>query len=119
MLRRRSRTPEITFAHYRVFTFGSDEELIRFFGSIEHADREWNRMKTAFLAGWNLWGMPEAWWRFEAGIPEELRVGPPMILSDDDAAALHELDQARRGFLTSRGIDPTPPIGRPFGARSR
>ena len=114
MRRRRSNRHVITFAHYRVFTFGNDEELVRSFGSIERAEAEWNRVRSAFLRAWNLWGMPEAWWRFEPGVPDELRVGPALIITEADADELGKLDRARRRYLTSRGIDPTPPIGRPF-----
>jgi hypothetical protein len=114
MWRRRSNKPVITFGHYRVFTFGNDEELIRSFGSIEEAEVEWARLRSTFMEAWNLWGMPEAWWRFEPGVPDELRVGPAMILTAADADELRELDRARRRYLTTKGIDPMPPIGRPF-----
>lgn len=116
MARRRSEKPVITFLHYQLFTFGSDEELIRTFGSLGRAEAEWKRVRDAFLRRWNLWGMPEAWWRFEPDIPGELRRGPALLLTDADAAALTELDAARRRYLVDRGIDPTPPIGRPFAA---
>ena len=142
MGKRRSKEPVITFGHYRVFTFGSDEELIRSFGSIEDAEKEWTRVRSTFLKAWNLWGMPEAWWRFEPGVPDELRVGPSA--ASPGAASMHdsldgphrgrarggpstsvqgapprsrELDRARRTYLAMVGIDPTPPVGRPFLAR--
>ena len=114
MRRRRSNKPVITFALFRVFTFGSDEELVRSFGSIERAEAEWNNVRSTFLEAWNLWGMPEAWWRFEPDVPDELRVGPALILTAADADELRKLDRGRRRYLTSRGIDPTPPIRRPF-----
>ncbi len=91
--------------------------MIGSFGSLEQAEAQWARVKERFMKRWNLWGMPQAWWRFEPGIPEELRCGPALILTDADADTVRELDEARRRYLRSIGIDPTPEIGRPFASR--
>jgi hypothetical protein len=106
-MRRRKRV--ITFDHFRVFTFGSDEELVAIFGSLEEAERVWQSIRDDFLERWDLWGRPEAWWRFEPGIPEELRSGPPAIITEADAAEWRSIEQARRRYLLSIGADPTPP----------
>ena len=99
---------EITFVEFKVFAFGSDEELVGTYGSIEEAERAWGRVRSEFLDRWNLWGMPQAWWRFEPGIPDDLRSGPALILTDADADEWRAIDMSRRRFLVSRGIDPTP-----------
>lgn len=115
MPRRSEYGSEATALHYQVFAFGSDEELIAVFGSLDAAAAAWHRIQDRFLERWNLWGMPQAWWRFESSVPEELRLGPALVLDEADAEAWRTLDLARRRFLAARGVDPTPPIGRPFG----
>lgn len=97
---------KINFAHFRAFTFGSDEEMIATFGSMDVAEREWLALRDDFLDRWNMWGMPQAWWRFEPGVPEELRTGPPVIFDERDAAEWDRIDAARREYLRSIGIDP-------------
>jgi hypothetical protein len=108
--------PEITFHHFQVFTFGSDEEYVAVFGSVDNAERVWSTVRDEFLDRWNLWGMPEAWWRFEPEIPAELRSGPSMILSNADATKWNTIERARRQYLLTIGIDPTPPPRRAFGS---
>ncbi len=103
---KRSKTPSISFELFRLFTFGGDEELVAAFGSLRRAGEVWESVRDEFLARWNLWGMPEAWWRFEAGIPDALRRGPDAIITADDAATWQRLDHDRRAYLVSRGIDP-------------
>ena len=125
---RRRRQPDITFRDFRLFTFGSDEELIAAYGSLDNAEQNWRSIRDEFLWRWHLWGMPEAWWRFEPGIPEELRSGPPAILSNADAVKWEMIEQGRRQYLRSIGIDPTsshrgnaasgPDGGRPDSRRS-
>lgn len=110
-MRRSGRRIEIPFEYFRVFTFGSDVELIAKFGSLERAERVWGAVKGEFLSRWDLWGMPEAWWRFEPGIPDALRRGPHAILTAADATAWDELEDARRAYLSRVGIRPTPPRG--------
>ena len=105
----------ITFVQFRMFCFGSDEELIANWGSLEEAEREWNLVKETFLERWNMWGMPQAWWRFEPDVPEDLRTGPSMILSNADAEEWRRIDMARRRYLVSLGIDPTPDLSGGFG----
>ncbi len=105
----RRREPGITFEHFRLFTFGSDEELVAAFGSIETAEGVWNSIRDEFLLRWNMWGMPEAWWRFEPGIPAELRSGPAAIFNNADAAKWRSIERARRRYLLSIGIDPISP----------
>jgi hypothetical protein len=105
---RRTRQADIPFEYFRAFTFGSDVELVAVFGSLPRAERAWLAVKDEFLRRWDLWGMPEAWWRFEPGVPEELRRGPHAIITDADAAAWHRLESARRRYLSSIGISPTP-----------
>ena len=36
-----AREPDISFDHFQAFTFGSDEELIAVFGSLETARTVW------------------------------------------------------------------------------
>ncbi len=117
MRRRKDEQPEIEFFHFRIFAFGSDEELVGAFGSLDQAHAEWQRVRDAFLERWNLWGMPQAWWRFEPDVPDDLRRGPALILSVDDADAWRDLEQRRRRYLVSQSIDPAPDrTPRPFGA---
>lgn len=99
---------EITFLQFRTFCFGSDEELAATYGSLEAARRQWEQVREEFLERWNLWGMPQAWWRFEPDVPDELRNGPALILTNADAEEWRRLDAARRRYLVSVGIDPTP-----------
>lgn len=106
--------PQITFVDFKVLTFGSDAELSATYGSLEEAERRWDQLREEFLDRWTLWGRPQAWWRFEPDIPSELRNGPALILTDADADEIRDLDMARRRYLLSRGIDPTPPQSRPF-----
>ena len=106
-MRRQNR--DIPFAHFRVFTFGSDEDLVAVFGSLDRAENAWLSIRDEFLERWDLWGMPEAWWRFEPGIPGELRTGPPAIITNDDATEWDRIEQARRRYLLSIGIDPARP----------
>jgi hypothetical protein len=105
---RRKQQPEITFEYFRVFTFGSDVELVAMFGSLARAELVWAAVREEFLRRWDLWGMPEAWWRFEPGVPDELRRGPHAIITDADAAVWDRLEKSRRHYLTSIGISPTP-----------
>ena len=106
---RRKRQLEIPFEYFKVFTFGSDVELVAMFGSLASAERVWRAVKDEFLRRWDLWGMPEAWWRFEPDVPGELRRGPHAIITEADAAAWDRLEIARRSYLSSIGISPTPP----------
>ncbi len=105
---RRTRQAEIPFEYFRVFTFGSDVELVAMFGSLARAERVWAAVKDEFLERWDLWGMPEAWWRFEPDVPDELRSGPHAIITDADAAAWERLEDSRRRYLSGIGISPTP-----------
>lgn len=114
----RRREPEITFQHFQVFTFGSDEEYVAVFGSVDNAARVWNSVRDEFLDRWNLWGMPEAWWRFEPEVPAELRRGPSVILSNADATKWKNLEHSRRQYLLGIGIDPTPPLRGAFGSNA-
>lgn len=107
-MRRRRRRVEIPFEYFRVFTFGSDVELVAMFGSLTRAERVWRAVEDEFLRRWDLWGMPEAWWRFEPDVPDALRRGPHAIITDADAAAWERLETARRSYLASLGISPTP-----------
>ncbi len=109
--------PEIAFVQFRVFSFGSDEELIASFGSLEEAGEEWVLVRDTFLERWKLWGMPQAWWRFEPGIPDNLRTGPALILTEADADEWRSIDMERRRYLVSLGLDPTPDRSEPFGDR--
>lgn len=102
----------IPFELFQAFTFGSDEELVITFGSLEAAEKAWNDVSEEFFAHWDLWGMPEAWWRFEPGVPNELRRGPSLILTEADARTWERLEGARREYLSSLGIDPTSPSRR-------
>ena len=97
---------EISFSEFQVFTFGSEVELIRAFGSLEAAEQAWNRVREEFLRRWDLWGRPAAWWHFEPGIPQELRSGPHAIITNEDAETWDRLERARRRHLVSLGIDP-------------
>ena len=114
MRRHENPEPEISFLQFRVFSFGSDEEFITAFGSLAEAEEEWNMIRAEFLDRWNLWGMPQAWWRFEPDVPEELRTGPALILTESDADEWRSIDMARRRFLVSIGVDPTPDRSGPF-----
>jgi hypothetical protein len=112
-MRRRRRL--IDFHDFRALGFGSAEELIAAYGSLDRAQRVWRAVRAEFLQRWDLWGMPETWWRFEPGIPEELRSGPAMILSRRDADEWTRIESARREYLVSIGIDPMPPRRRITG----
>ncbi len=115
-MRRRRRTRAIPFDHFRVFTFGSAEELRAKFGSLESAAREWRAVRDEFLECWDLWGRPEAWWRFEPRVPDDLRAGPAAIITTADAAEWERIEADRRRYLASIGVDPTPARGHaPFG----
>lgn len=103
---RRSRTRGISFDQFRLFAFGSDEELVAAFGSLKQAGDAWLSVREQFLERWHLWGMPEAWWRFEREIPDELRCGPHAIITAEDAAQWRRIDTGRRAYLSSLGVDP-------------
>ena len=105
--RKHTEDDQLDFDLFQLFAFGSDEELLAGFGSLERAEEAWLEARDDFLARWKLWGMPQAWWRFEPDIPDELRRGPHAILVDDHADEWRRLEQARRRYLVSRGIDPT------------
>jgi hypothetical protein len=105
---RRTARAEIPFEYFRLFTFGSDAELVARFGSLATAESVWRSVKDEFLERWDLWGMPEAWWRFEPDIPQALRQGPHAIITEADAARWDALEAARRAYLASIGIRPTP-----------
>lgn len=113
---RRRQPHEIPFAHFRLFTFGSADELRAGFGSLDSAARAWSAVRDDFLARWDLWGRPEAWWRFEPGVPDDLRSGPPAILTRADAVEWATIEARRRAYLASIGVDPVPARrGAPFG----
>ena len=117
MRRRKGRRDTISFGDFKLFAFGGDAELVAGFGFLEAAESRWHAVREEFLERWDLWGMPAAWWRFEPGIPEDLRRGPDAILTDADADAWRRIEQSRRLYLVSIGIDPTPPRRcAPFGA---
>ena len=105
---RRRRADPIQFRYFQLFTFGSDEELLSAFGSLEAARRAWIAVRDEFLERWDLWGRPQAWWRFEPGVPDELRTGPHAILTDADAETWEHIEMGRRRYLVSLGIDPAP-----------
>lgn len=109
-MRRKPKHQTLPFQYFHLFTFGSRQELAAAFGSIEAAERAWRSVRTEFLERWQLWGRPAAWWHFEPGVPDELRAGPHAILTDADAAEWHRLEQGRRRYLLSIGIDPAPPL---------
>ncbi len=91
--------------------------MVATFGSLADAEAEWFRLRDPFLERWNLWGRPQAWWRFEPDIPEGLRNGPALILTEADGDEWRAIEQARRRYLVSLGIDPAPDLdGRPFGS---
>jgi len=116
-MKRRNKSNPIRFDHFRLFTFGSREELVRAFGSMDRAREVWLSMKDEFLERWDLWGMPDAWWHFEPGVPEDIRSGPHAIITESDALEWERIEMARRRYLVTLGIDPTPPRGdRPFGS---
>lgn len=116
MRRRRKQTTEIPFFHFKVFTFGSEEEFVGTFGSLERAKAEWDAVRDEFLERWDLWGMPSAWWMFEPDVPADLRRGPHAILTEDDADEWTRIEMARRRYLVSIGIDPARPRRHaPFG----
>lgn len=117
-MRRRKKATDIPFHHFKVFTFGSEEEFLATFGSLEKAEAEWRAVRDEFLDRWDLWGMPSAWWMFEPGVPDDLRRGPHAIISEADAEAWDRLEMARRRYLVSKGIDPARPRRhRAFGGR--
>ncbi len=106
----------IPFEQFRVFTFGSDAELRARFGTLDAAARAWRAARDEFLRRWDLWGRPEAWWRFEPGVPDDLRSGPPAIITAADADEWARIEAGRRRYLASIGVDPVPPRrGTPFG----
>ena len=102
---RRKKEPEISFPRFQVFAFGSEVELLEVFGSLERAEAEWRAVRDRFLEGWNLWGMPAAWWRFEPGVPDDIRSGPHAIITVRDMAEWERIEAARRRFLAERGLD--------------
>lgn len=105
-MRRRRRRSAIPFGYFRLFAFGSDEELVAAFGSLDEAERVWRSVRVEFLARWRLWGMPEAWWRFEPEVPEGLRRGPHAIITESDANEWDAIGRAREQHLRSLGLDP-------------
>jgi hypothetical protein len=106
---RRRRPRAIPFEYFRLFTFGSDQELMAAFGSLDEAERVWRSMHDEFLARWRLWGMPEAWWRFEPAVPDDLRRGPHAIITEGDARRWDAIERGRKRYLQSLGIDPRRP----------
>ena len=98
----------IPFDRFKALAFGSDEELAATFGSLEAAEQAWRDVRDEFLERWDLWGMPQAWWRFEPDVPDELRSGPGVILRDTDAEAWARIEMGRRRHLLALGIDPAP-----------
>lgn len=107
-MRWRKRRRGLSFGHFHVFTTGSDEELVAAFGSLERAERVWRSVREEVLERWDRWGMPAAWWRFEPGIPDDIRSGPHAIITAADAAEWERIESARRRYLANIGIDPTP-----------
>lgn len=87
-----------TVLPFKVFTFGSEEEFLGTFGSLERAKAEWDAVRDEFLERWNLWGMPSAWWMFEPDVPADLRRGPHAILTEDDADEWTRIEMARRRY---------------------
>lgn len=108
MRRSRRQQREVPFGHFRVFAFGSDEEMVASFGSLLEAERAWTAARDEFLERWDLWGRPAAWWRFEPGVPDDIRSGPHAIITDADADEWARIEQVRRRYLLSVGIDPAP-----------
>lgn len=108
-MRQRKQATEIPFLHFKVFTFGSEEEFLATFGSLERAEAEWRAVRDEFLNRWDLWGMPSAWWMFEPGVPDDLRHGPHAIITEADAEAWDRLEMARRRYLVNQGVDPARP----------
>ncbi len=104
----RQSSSDISFREFQAFTFGSVAELTAVFGSIDTARSRWQQVRSDFMEHWDLWGRPEAWWLFEPGIPDELRSGPPAVITYADAERWNRLDEARRRYLRSMGIDPQP-----------
>lgn len=105
---KRKNGEDIPFDVFKAFTFGSAAELISTFGSLEAARDRWFEVRGEFLERWDLWGRPEAWWLFEPDIPQDLRAGPPAVITYADADQWNRLDRARRDYLSSIGIDPSP-----------
>ena len=113
----RKASPDISFREFQAFTFGSQAELETVFGSVAAAQERWNAVRDQFLEQWDLWGRPEAWWLFEPDVPEELRAGPPAVITYADADRWRMLDAARQEYLRSLDIDPRPERRHtPFGS---
>lgn len=107
-MRPRKRRRQIPFYYFQVFAFGSEQELVAAFGSLEEAESVWRSVRDEFLERWDLWGRPAAWWQFEPGVPDDIRSGPHAILTEADAAEWRRIEEARRRHLLSNGIDPAP-----------
>jgi len=107
MFRRRARRPSLV--ELTLLGFGSDEELIAYYGSLERAAAAWRRHREEVMAHWPN-GRPQAWWRFEPEVPDDLRTGPPLVLTRADARAWDELEARRRAFLAARGESRPGPI---------
>lgn len=117
IMRKSRRRRVIPFEYFRLFTFGSDIEMVESFGSLDEAERVWRSVRDEFLHRWDLWGRPAAWWRFEPGVPSQLRSGPHAIITSADADEWDRIEQGRRRYLVSIGIDPAPQRRhQPFGA---
>ena len=113
---RRKKKGEISFQYFQLFAFGSDVELAEAFGDLGRAEAEWRSVRELFLERWNMWGMPSAWWRFEPGVPDDLRSGPHAIITEGDMAEWERIEDGRRRYLTELGMDGDPPRPRPpFG----
>lgn len=106
---RRKKETEISFQYFQLFAFGSDVELTEAFGDLGRAEAAWRSVRDRFLEGWNLWGMPSAWWRFEAGVPDDLRSGPHAIITERDMAEWDRIEAARRRYLAELGMGGDPP----------
>ena len=115
---RSSNPPDISFGDFKVFAFGSDQEMVTAFGSLDAARVAWFEVRDEFLERWDLWGMPNAWWRFEPNIPNALRQRRHTILNSEDADEYNRIEMARRRYLVSIGIDPARPRRyRAFGSQ--
>jgi len=104
----RKASPDISFREFQAFTFGSQAELETVFGSVAAAQERWNAVRDQFLEQWDLWGRPEAWWLFEPDVPEELRAGPPAVITSAHADRWRAPEAARQAALRPLDIHPGP-----------